>query len=53
VNGARFRVIIHPALTIPDDLTTVLTEINALLESWIRKHPEQWLWLHRRWPSDF
>jgi KDO2-lipid IV(A) lauroyltransferase len=51
LRGARFRVIIHPALVVPADLTVALTEINALLESWIRKHPEQWLWVHRRWPS--
>jgi len=24
--------------------------VNAEIESWIRRAPEMWLWLHRRWP---
>jgi len=23
--------------------------ITAVVEQWVREHPEQWLWLHRRW----
>jgi Kdo2-lipid IVA lauroyltransferase/acyltransferase len=23
--------------------------ITTIVEGWVREHPEQWLWLHRRW----
>lgn len=33
------------------DVLKAVTEINARLERFIRAHPDQWLWLHRRWPD--
>lgn len=33
------------------DTLTVMTEINRMLEMWIRQHPEQWFWVHKRWPN--
>ena len=30
-------------------IATLTDEGNRLLEKWIREHPEQWLWLHRRY----
>jgi KDO2-lipid IV(A) lauroyltransferase len=57
IGGARFRVIVEPplALTRTGDRaadTRALTEtVNRHLERWITDKPEQWLWLHRRWPD--
>jgi KDO2-lipid IV(A) lauroyltransferase len=25
--------------------------VNATLEGWIRERPEQWFWVHSRWPD--
>ena len=27
----------------------ILESINLQISSWIKKNPEQWLWIHRRW----
>ncbi|MDD5422998.1 MAG: ELM1/GtrOC1 family putative glycosyltransferase [Candidatus Omnitrophota bacterium] len=34
-----------------DDIRHNLQKFAALLESYIRKYPDQWLWLHKRWKS--
>ncbi|MCW8951240.1 MAG: hypothetical protein OQJ87_03185 [Rhodospirillales bacterium] len=33
-------------------MLALMTEINQLLESWIRERPEQWMWMHKRWPDE-
>jgi len=55
LGGARFRLTVEEPLRRPqnDDKQAaareMMTEMNRVLERWIRHRPEDWLWLHRRW----
>lgn len=57
VGGARFLITIYPPLKMPDsgdrqaDVKAAMALVNRTIEGWIRERPEQWLWLHRRWPD--
>ncbi len=53
----RFRVTVFPPLPVPKTTDRhqaeyeIMLQINQCLESWIRANPEQWLWVHRRFPK--
>lgn len=55
LGGARFRITLEEPVTHPrlDDrqaeARAMMTEVNRILERWIRHRPADWLWLHRRW----
>jgi KDO2-lipid IV(A) lauroyltransferase len=33
------------------DVVTNTAEFNKILEGYVRKYPEQWLWIHKRWKT--
>jgi KDO2-lipid IV(A) lauroyltransferase len=41
----------YPALEMTGDPQADTQAIQAHLESVIRRHPDQWLWIHRRWKT--
>ena len=57
LDGAHFRLTVFPPLPLPRtgkphaDAAALMACVNGTLEAWIRDHPEQWLWVHRRWPD--
>jgi len=56
---AERRYVLHfgPGIEIPetDDLAADIlagTQLcTRVIESWIRRYPDQWLWIHRRWKT--
>lgn len=57
LKGASFKVTVYPPIQLHDlgdkreNIRDALTQVNALFEEWIRERPEQWLWIHNRWPK--
>lgn len=59
-NDKKLHVVIEPAMDtekcVTDDkdqtILNITQSFNDKLEEIVRKHPEQWMWVHRRW-KDF
>ena len=53
----RFRLECTGPLVLPRDengkinVQAATQYITTIIEGWVREHPEQWLWFHRRWRS--
>ncbi|MFL5166419.1 MAG: lipid A biosynthesis lauroyl acyltransferase [Microvirga sp.] len=53
--AGRFRLQLTPALDLPRDaeglvdVQGAMQAMTRVVEDWVREHPEQWLWMHRRW----
>jgi KDO2-lipid IV(A) lauroyltransferase len=55
--GRRFRLVIEPPLRAPQGVDrpqaiAALTQAwSDVVESHIRRHPDHWVWMHRRWKT--
>jgi len=52
--GGRYRMIYEhpvepPAADSPDAVRELTQRCTDILEMYVRRHPELWLWMHRRW----
>ncbi len=56
--GARFEVTFHSPIKPSRDknktlaIAKTVTKINQFLEAQIRANPQDWFWVHRRWPKE-
>jgi KDO2-lipid IV(A) lauroyltransferase len=54
---ARFRITAEAPLAYAKtgdagrDTLALMTQVNQVIERWIRERPDHWFWLHRRWPD--
>jgi Kdo2-lipid IVA lauroyltransferase/acyltransferase len=52
---SRYRLVVESVLDVRSltaeerEVAPLTARFNAILEGMIRRHPEQWLWLHNRW----
>lgn len=49
LEDGRHRATFQPPLDLPDDPTEATALMTAKIEEQVRRRPEQWVWMHRRW----
>jgi KDO2-lipid IV(A) lauroyltransferase len=57
LDDGSYRIVYEKPVEIRDtgdrdaDVERITAECTAIIERWVRKHPELWLWMHRRWKT--
>ncbi|MFC3126579.1 lysophospholipid acyltransferase family protein [Pseudoroseomonas globiformis] len=58
IGPCRFRLVVEKPLVLPEsgdrqaDTRSLTAAMNARVELWVRARPQEWLWLHRRFPRE-
>ncbi len=58
LKGARYRAIVHDPIRLEQtgdraaDIHRAVETVNAWVEERVRERPEEWFWVHRRWPKE-
>ena len=47
----RYVLRFYPPVPITGDATRDTAALQQVLEEIVRAHPDQWLWIHRRWKT--
>lgn len=56
--GARYHVTVHDPIPLDDtahqetEIPAAVRRINAFMEARIKEAPQDWFWVHRRWPKE-
>ena len=58
LHQAHFRVTVHDPIHVDDtghrgqDIETTVCKISAFIEQAVRDNPDEWFWVHKRWPNE-
>jgi Kdo2-lipid IVA lauroyltransferase/acyltransferase len=56
--ACKFKVLVSPPMKVINtgdsdkDVQILIDNINNIVEAWVREYPDQWIWLHNRWPTN-
>ncbi|WP_053944354.1 lipid A biosynthesis lauroyl acyltransferase [Bartonella ancashensis] len=55
--GGRHRLELYERIELPSkadneiDIDASVQKLNDIVETWVREHPGQWMWFHKRWDA--
>ncbi len=58
IKGARFQVTVHDPIELERtgdrsrDIELGVRRVTKFVEDEVRAHPEDWFWVHKRWPNE-